>query len=90
MGAELDSDLVALCQTCHSALHQFQRDHEYLVERATSEYLLLVQPSRTKTTHQRRTPSNPMSNLPPWPSIESRMKPKGKDPMAVFFARGRQ
>ena len=30
LGAERDGDLVALCETCHKAVHEYARTHRYL------------------------------------------------------------
>jgi 5-methylcytosine-specific restriction endonuclease McrA len=30
LGAEKDADLVALCETCHKAVHAYARSHRYL------------------------------------------------------------
>jgi len=82
MGAELDDDLVPLCQQCHSMVHQLQRDNQITVEEAMAS----VERAFSETTRPDRSTRRPepvrMSNLPPWPSMTERMKPQGKDPMA--------
>lgn len=57
MGQELDSDLIALCEKCHSLLHQYQRDTGYSVEDATKVFMSMSQgsdPSKKKHKHKQK------------------------------------